>query len=244
MAQRRFIRRGVSKFLFSAAVNDINAVTRAELDAAEDLTEYIAEVSGWQLENNSVATPDMGSTFESSIPGTDSASDSSFTFYEDLDEEIIETLLPKGTEGVVHILRKGDKPGSNSLDNFPVRSSTKGNEFSAGNDPARFSVRFNITSEPALDTLVPGAEGAAPIITNIAPANVAAAGSDQAVLTGVGFTGATSVTVDAVAVPATDFIVISDTKIALVTPAHAAGAVPVRVITPSGTSAPENITYV
>jgi len=73
MAQRRFIRRGVSKFLFVPTIANINSVTRPEITSAEDLSDFIADVSGWQLENNSVATPDMGSTFESSIPGTDSA---------------------------------------------------------------------------------------------------------------------------------------------------------------------------
>ena len=157
MAQRRFIRRGVSKFFFLPAVANINAVTRAEITAGEDLTDFIADVAGWQLENSSVATPDMGSPFESSIPGTDSAGDSSFTFYEDLDEEVIETLLPKGTNGFVVIMRKGDKPASTSMDTFPVRVASKGSEFSAGNDPARFNVRFTITSPPALDKPVPAA---------------------------------------------------------------------------------------
>lgn len=151
----RFIRRGVSRFLFSPTIANINAVARSEITSAEDLTDLIADVAGWALSNNSVATPDMGSTFDASIPGTDSVGDSSFTFYEDLDEETIEDLLPKGTEGFVLILRKGDKPGTNSLDCFPVRVAVKSNEFSAGNDPARFTVTFNITSKPGIDGPVP-----------------------------------------------------------------------------------------
>jgi hypothetical protein len=154
---KRFIRRGVSKYKFSPTLASPATVTRTELDTAEDLSDEVADVSGWQLTNNNVPTPDMGSDFDSSIPGTDSAADSSFTFYEDFDAELIETLLPKGTEGFVIILRKGDKPASTSMDIFPVRVAVKGSEHSAGNDPARFMVTFNITARPELDVAVPAA---------------------------------------------------------------------------------------
>lgn len=239
----RFIRRGVSKILYVPTVANVNSVTRAELTAATDLTPFVAEVNGWMLQNNSVATPDLSTTFETSIPGTDQVSDSSLSFYEDLDDETIETLVPAGSNGFIILLRKGDKPGTNSLDCFPTRVASKGSEFTTGNDPARFTVTFTVTSRPGLDGLVPAGTAAAPVITSIAPASVAAVGEDQAVITGVGFTGATAVTVDGVAVAAADWTVISETKIAFVTPAHAAGAVPVTVTNASGTSAPSNITY-
>lgn len=153
----RFIRRGVSKILFSPTIANINAVTRSELDSAEDLSAEVAEISGWAMSNQAVSTPDFASDFDSSIPGIDSVGDSSLTFYEDSDTEVIEELLPKGTEGYVLILRKGDKPGSNSLDCFPVRVPVKSNEYSAGNDAARFQVTFNITARPGLDGPVPAA---------------------------------------------------------------------------------------
>jgi hypothetical protein len=158
MPQKRFVRRGVSKFYFLPTVAALTKIpTRSELTAGTDLSGYIADSAGWGLENASVATPDMGSTFEGSIPGIDSAPDSSFTFYEDLDTDTIETLLPKGTNGFVVVLRKGDKPLSESMDTFPVRVATRTTEYSAGNDPARFSVRFTITDVPALDAPVPAA---------------------------------------------------------------------------------------
>ena len=153
----RFIRRGVSKFYFVPVIADKFVPTRIEIDAGTDLTPDIADVSGWMLENSSAATPDMASTFESSIPGLDSAADSSLTLYEDELEEIIETLLPKGTPGNVLIMRKGDKPLSKSMDVFPIRVGSKGSEYSAGNDPARLVVTFAITEEPALDVAVPAA---------------------------------------------------------------------------------------
>lgn len=153
----RFIRRGVTKVRFAPTVADKTAVTRSEITSSVDLTASIADITGWSLEGSMVPVPDMSSTFEKSIPGTDSAADSSLSFYEDDDTDVIETLLPKGTEGNVLMFRKGDKPTSASLDVFPVQVTSRSAEFSAGNDPARFVVRFSITDEPALDTVIPAA---------------------------------------------------------------------------------------
>lgn len=153
----RFIRRGISKILWSPTIVNKNSVSRAELTAAEDISKEVADMAGWLLENNSVATPDMGSSFEGSIPGTDQVGDSSITLYEDMEEEEIEALFPKLASGYLLLLRKGDKPGSNSLDCFPSRVASKGNEFSTGNDPARFVVKFNITEDPGIDGPVPAA---------------------------------------------------------------------------------------
>lgn len=153
----RFIRRGKSKIRFAPTIANPDAVSRAEITSSTDLTPSIAEVAGFMLEGSQVATPDMGSDFDSSIPGIDSAADSSLTFYEDDTASTIETLLPKGTEGYVLLFRKGDVPASDSLDVFPVNVGSRGPEWSAGNDPARFQVRFSITAKPSLDVTIPAA---------------------------------------------------------------------------------------
>jgi hypothetical protein len=153
----RFIRRGVTKIRFAPTIANKATVTRAEITSSTDLTPSVAEITGWSLEGSMVAVPDMSSTFEKSIPGTDSAADSSLSFYEDDTTDVIETLLPKGTEGNILMFRKGDKPTSKSLDVFPVKVTSRSAAYSAGNDPARFDVRFSITDEPALDTTIPAA---------------------------------------------------------------------------------------
>ncbi len=153
----RFIRRGTAKFFFATTVAALNAVTRANITAAEDITAWVADVNGWLLENNPAATPDMSSDFESSIPGTNSIGSSSLTMYEDTDVDDMETTFPKGTEGYVIIKKKGDKPASDSMDVFPVLVASKGSEYDAGNNPARAVVTFTVTSEPDLDQAVPAA---------------------------------------------------------------------------------------
>ena len=236
----RFIRRGVSKFLWSPTIADKNAVTRAELESAEDITKQVAEVAGWMLENTSVPTPDAGSTFDSSIPGTDTVNDSTVTLYEDMDEEELEALFPKLAEGYFLILRKGDKPGSNSLDCFPSRVASKGSEIDLGNTPSRFVVKMNITEEPGLDGPVPPAP---PVVTAIAPTAGVAAGGTALTITGVGLTGATGGTLGGAAL--TSFVVVNPTTITAVAPAHAAGLVSLVINHPSGNKTKANAyTYV
>jgi len=71
-----------------------------------------------------------------------------------------------------------------------------------------------------------------PYITSIAPATGPAAGGTATVITGVGFTSATAV--NFASDPGVAFSVVDDSTINVTTPAHAAGAVDVTVVTPSG----------
>jgi hypothetical protein len=160
VAQQRFMRRGVTKILWLTKVASADLIpTRAEISAstATDLTEAISDVDGWSLTNEAIETPDMASTFSSSIPGNDKADNSSITFYEDQRSDAIETLLPKGAVGYVVFLRKGDIPGSKSMDTFPVQVASRTAQYNAGNEPAKFQAVFSITSPPALDAPVPAA---------------------------------------------------------------------------------------
>lgn len=70
-------------------------------------------------------------------------------------------------------------------------------------------------------------------LTSIAPSSAVTLGNTGFVITGVGLTGATSVTFGGVA--ATSINVINSTTVSGVTPPHAAGVVDVVVTTPDGT---------
>lgn len=154
----RFVRRGVTKIFFVPAVADIAVgATRAEITAGTDMSAQVAEVAGWLMTNQAIPTPDLGSSFESSIPGTNQTADSSLTFYEDLEDETLEEMLPPLTPGFVVFLRKGDKPTSKSMDTFPVRVASKSSAITTGNEAARWTASFGITGEPSLDQPVPAA---------------------------------------------------------------------------------------
>lgn len=158
----KFSRRGVSIFLFVPEIADTTNLTptRAELDAGTNLSAAIAGISGFTLENQSIETPDMSDDFDSSIPGSDKAEDSSFTFYEDKVTAVIEELLKKGTVGNIVILRKGDVPGSKSMDVFPIRVGSQSPAYTTDNEAAKFETKFTITRRPQQGLAVPAAAGA------------------------------------------------------------------------------------
>ncbi|HVU60542.1 MAG TPA: IPT/TIG domain-containing protein [Mycobacteriales bacterium] len=76
---------------------------------------------------------------------------------------------------------------------------------------------------------------APPKVTSVSPASGPTAGGTSVTVTGSGFTGATAVSFGGTA--GTNVVVGSDTSLTVTTPAHAAGAVNVRVTGPGGQSA-------
>jgi len=72
-----------------------------------------------------------------------------------------------------------------------------------------------------------------PSISGIGPNEGPTSGGQAVTITGTGFTGTTSVTIGGNA--ATSVVVVNDTEITAVTPAHAAGSTAVAVTNPSGT---------
>lgn len=79
-----------------------------------------------------------------------------------------------------------------------------------------------------------GAAAAVATVTSIAPSGGTAAGGTTVTLTGTGFKWASSVLFGATA--ATSFVVVSDTTITCVSPAHAGGQIDITVVNPKGTS--------
>jgi hypothetical protein len=75
-----------------------------------------------------------------------------------------------------------------------------------------------------------------PVISSIAPTSGPIGGGSGITINGTGFTGATVVAFGN-GNPSTEIHVVSDTQLTATSPAHAAGAVNIRVTTPGGTSA-------
>jgi DNA polymerase III sliding clamp (beta) subunit (PCNA family) len=152
----RFNRKGVTKILFAETIaSPTYQPTLTEVTGATDYTKQVAAVDGFALENQEIETPDMDSTFVSKIPGDDSASDSSLTFYEDDTTDTIETDLAKGTTGFILICRKGKSGGTKGMDVYPVRVASNSAALTADNEAAKIVVRFSITDRPLLNATVP-----------------------------------------------------------------------------------------
>jgi hypothetical protein len=83
LTMSRFFRKGVTKFVFCPTVAGTSP-TRAEITAGTEITDSIAAVNGFSLSNSPVTTPDMGSRFDKTVPGIDSAGDSSLNMWDEI----------------------------------------------------------------------------------------------------------------------------------------------------------------
>ncbi|WP_395109782.1 hypothetical protein [Actinomadura sp. SCN-SB] len=153
-ASTRYINKGVTKFLWVESISSLSAPTREELDAGTDLSNEIQEIEGWVVESASVETPDLGSTFTGSIPGSTSAEDSSITMYADLGGTDVRDVISRGDNGYMVIMDGGDIAGR-TMDVFPARVGSLGKNRSVDDDPATITISFYITDEPVEDLAIP-----------------------------------------------------------------------------------------
>lgn len=153
----KFINAGVTTVYFIPAIEDVQAPTRAELDAGTDLTDEVTATSGWQVSSANVTYNPLGTTFTPSIPGRTTVEDSSLTLPQDMNGEDVREVLPRGTTGFVVIMHGGDVEDG-PMDVWPVRVSSLGKSISTeGTEVASIVVSFAIPSEPAESVAIPGA---------------------------------------------------------------------------------------
>lgn len=154
----RFFRRTITKFYFVETIADQSGPTIAELATALALHQDVGEVSGFTFSNSPIDTPDFESAFVKSIPGEDTAEDSSMTFYEDDTTNPIRDALTKGTVGYIVIFSTGISGASPQIgDNcevWPVSIASSARQYSAGNDAAMYQVTYTITDVPEPDAVV------------------------------------------------------------------------------------------
>jgi hypothetical protein len=139
---------------FLPAVANLNAPTAPELAAGTDLTPQIADIGGFQFQNNPISTPDLANVFVTQIPGEDTADNPTLTFYDDDASATIRTALAKGAAGFLALMPYG-QVSTKRAEIWPVTSTGVADEWSAGNDPARFSVTFAVTAAPRQSAVLP-----------------------------------------------------------------------------------------
>jgi hypothetical protein len=146
----KFMRRGKAKVYFLPTVAG-TIPTAPEVTAGTDLSARVADMNGWVLESTQIDVPDLASRYVSKIPGEQNVGDSSLTIYaDDANTDAIKTALATDTNGYIYIAHSGAGTGKKA-DLFPVRVSSVGNEYSMGNDAARYIVNFSITAPPSID---------------------------------------------------------------------------------------------
>ena len=100
---------------------------------------------------------------------------------------------------------------------------------------------FTALGQGARSTIAnPFAAAALPVVNSLSPTTGPAAGGTNVVITGTGFTGASAAKFGTLA--ATEFTVVSDSKIVAKAPAQAASTKTVQVTTPAGVSV-DNSTF-
>lgn len=155
----KFVNAGVTHIVFAPVVEDVEAPTRAEIDAGTDLTREVTASSGWQVSSSRVTYNPLHSKFTPSIEGRLSVEDSSLTFPQDIGGEDVREILPRGTRGFILIMHGGDVP-DRPMDVWPVAVSSLGKTVSTeGTEVANIVVSFAIVAPPAEDVAIPGNGG-------------------------------------------------------------------------------------
>ncbi len=134
------------------AAFDPSAVAATALTGGVDLTGELVTLDA-SARGNTVPTPDFESLFETSVPGTSSAT---FTaeFYRDSDADDAWTALPRNTEGYFGILRFGGSGADGAAatgdeaEIWPVRVTTRAALPLTNNEVQRFSIECSVPIEP------------------------------------------------------------------------------------------------
>lgn len=154
----RFNRRGQEQVFFATAIADSAAPTVAELTAATPLHPVLRSISGFNFTGEDLDVSDMSSTWGKTIPGGDTAADSSMTFYEGDDaadvEQDVEAALVKGDDGYVVFVPAGAPVALAKARVWPVRVKSNNPDETAENAGATFTVGFSIPNPPTLDAVI------------------------------------------------------------------------------------------
>lgn len=155
----RFFAADITKVYFLETIANVNMTpTRAEITAGTDLSDEIADWSGWSVTSGTIDTPDLGSRFTSQIGGRTSAPGSSITFYGDRGGDDVRQVLPRGTTGFIVIADGGDV-ATQPADVFPVTVLSVGKMRSVGDAAFQLTINFSITREPKEDATLPALSG-------------------------------------------------------------------------------------
>lgn len=153
----RYFAPNVTRIWFLIAIAAPTKIpTRAEITAGTDVSDEVADLSGWNISSESVPTPGLR-RFTGSLPGHLTVDASSITFYADRLGVDIRTVLTLDLNGFIVIADAGDIEDG-VLDVFPIRVSSVGKPRQiTGSTASQILVRFDITDEPVQDIPIPAA---------------------------------------------------------------------------------------
>lgn len=152
---KRYFAPEISAVYFATTLaNYKTGLARAEITASVELTDEIADISGFTVQSNQIETPDLGNRFISKIGGRTNTADSSLTVYADLNGDDARTVLARGTKGFL-IFADGGDDLDQPADVFPVEVTSVGKVRSTGDQAFQLTISFAITGVPAEDLALP-----------------------------------------------------------------------------------------
>ena len=149
----RYIPPGTTQYYWVPSIANIQAPSRAELDAGTDLTGEVADVAGFSQASDQVDTPDLKTRFVPKIPGRINAADSSLTLYASADSNDARSLMPIDAVGNIVVFGEGDTPAL-KMDVYPVKVSSPEKQ-RAVEDPSKIMFAYSVTAAPAENITVP-----------------------------------------------------------------------------------------
>lgn len=126
----RFVAEGRMKaVLVTAALASNAAPTQAEIAAGTELvgddnSEAMVEIIGFQVQNNTIATPSYASLTVGNVAGQQTVPDSAMEWYKDDTDETIYSAVAAGTTGWIILMHDGIGAGEES-EVWPVSVSTR-----------------------------------------------------------------------------------------------------------------------
>lgn len=147
----RYFARGLSKVYWVTTISSLSAPTVAEITAGVNLTpgteESIAEITGFDFQQNPIGVPDFSGTFDAQIGGPDTTGNSSLTFYDTTTTRTVRTALAKGTSGFLVFMDLGFT-ATKKAEVWPAQSLGTNQMRTLGAEAAKFQVPFAITATP------------------------------------------------------------------------------------------------
>ena len=154
----RFMRKGTTKVYYVPTIASLVAATAIEIGAGTPLHPELAEINGFNFENQTIDTPDMANTLVSKIPGEDTLEDGSMGFYEaKTGTDTIKAALAKGASGYIVIFYRGiagaSPAAADKYEVWPVIVASNSRKYSTGNEAATYMVKFANTAAPTEGTV-------------------------------------------------------------------------------------------
>lgn len=134
--------------------------TAAEITAATELTDFVISLTA-NSQGNTVPTPKLSSLFETTIPGTSTASFTAEMYRDSVKaDDLAWNLLQKDTPGVFYISRfggtgTGKKPvATDDVEVWPVRVTSRTASALTSNTAQTFTLTCSVPEPPNEDAVV------------------------------------------------------------------------------------------